>query len=141
MFAIPSYQVAAATAAAAHGSGSSTTMKNVPDVADLADPYTGASVAFCVGRGGCGYPNPIVAIGGTSAAAPTFAGFLALIDSARHQNGDAPLANVAKKFFNHQADFRDITVGGNGPFVAGKGYDNVTGIGAPDIAALVKDLK
>ena len=48
---------------------------------------------------------------------------------------------MAKKFFNHQADFRDITVGANGPFTAGKGYDNVTGIGTPDIAALVKDLK
>jgi tripeptidyl-peptidase-1 len=83
----------------------------------------------------------VVSIGGTSAASPTFAGFLALIDNARHAGGLKPLANVGKVLVNHHTDFNDITVGSNGPYNAGVGYDNVTGLGTPDVAALVKDLE
>jgi kumamolisin len=36
--------------------------------------------------------------------------------------------------------FRDITVGNNGAFDAGPGYDLVTGLGVPNVAALVKAL-
>jgi kumamolisin len=136
IFTIPSWQTLNYVAKTA----ASTTFKNIPDVSDNADPYSGAAVAFCVSSG-CGYPYPVVSIGGTSAASPTFAGFLALIDNARHAGGLKPPANVGKVLVNHHTDFNDITVGSNGPYNAGVGYDNVTGLGTPDVAALVKDLE
>jgi kumamolisin len=36
--------------------------------------------------------------------------------------------------------FRDITLGGNAVTDAGPGYDQVTGLGTPDVDNLVRDL-
>jgi kumamolisin len=38
------------------------------------------------------------------------------------------------------AAFHDITSGGNGAYHAGVGYDLVTGLGSPNLAALVGSL-
>jgi kumamolisin len=35
----------------------------------------------------------------------------------------------------------DITAGANGYYATHKGYDNVTGLGVPDVANLVKALQ
>ena len=36
--------------------------------------------------------------------------------------------------------FHDMTVGGNVFYQAGPGYDPVTGLGSPDVAALAQDI-
>ncbi len=38
------------------------------------------------------------------------------------------------------ACLRDIVSGSNGAYTAGPGYDRVTGIGVPDVAALITAL-
>jgi subtilase family serine protease len=127
IFTVPSYQ--ASTPGLASGS-----YKNLPDVSMLADPYTGATEVFALGGGT--FP-----IGGTSVAAPTFAGVWALVASARVAAGAAPLKSPAAAIYDHRGDFVDVTAGDNGFYVAKPGYDNVTGLGVPDVAKLVNALK
>ncbi len=38
---------------------------------------------------------------------------------------------------NYASAFHDITVGNNGYYSAGTGYDEVTGIGSPNVSALI----
>jgi kumamolisin len=108
-------------------------MRLVPDVACAADPYTGAYI-FLQGAG--------KDIGGTSWATPTWAGFCALINEARSQNGLGPIGMLNPKIYPliGSGAFRDITVGSNGDYDAGAGYDLVTGIGTPMVAALLQSL-
>jgi kumamolisin len=105
----------------------------VPDVAAPADPNTGALVVL----------NGVNAqYGGTSWGAPTWAGFCAIINQARAANGLAPLGLLGPKIYPllGTGAFRDITSGSNGTYSAGTGYDLCTGIGVPNIAALVQTL-
>ncbi len=129
IFSVPSYQYGLAGAA-------SRVYKNVPDVAMLADPYTGAATyapdAF-------GLPGEIP-MGGTSVATPTFNGVWALVNSARHAHGKANVTGAAAALYLHARDFYDVIVGDNGVYPAKAGYDNMTGLGAPDITRLVSDL-
>jgi kumamolisin len=105
----------------------------VPDVSLAADPNTGALVVL-QGRE--------LQIGGTSWSAPVWAGFCALINEALHQAGKPALGFAGPAFYALAGTeaFRDITVGTNGAFTAGAGYDRVTGLGVPDVAALIKAL-
>jgi kumamolisin len=86
----------------------------VPDVAANADPNTGYTI-FCHG-------SPTV-IGGTSAVAPLYAGLFAAFGR--------KLGFVTPKIWQHAACFTDITVGGNGLYVANVGPDPCTGMGVP----------
>jgi len=101
----------------------------VPDVSLAADPNKGAFV-FLNGQS--------QQIGGTSWSAPTWAGFCALINEAR--------ANAHKPFLPFlnpliyplmSTAFRDIKSGNNGGFQAHAGYDQVTGIGVPNVKKLI----
>jgi pseudomonalisin len=86
-------------------------------------------------------------VGGTSGASPAFAGLMALVvQRARERQGYANIWLYV--LANHQsagtgpAVFHDITSGNNGVpgvagYAAGPGYDQVTGLGTPDGAALV----
>ena len=107
--------------------------RSVPDVAAAADPNTGA---FLVLHG-----KPLQ-IGGTSWAAPVWAAFAALINEARHNKGlpSLPYLNPLIYPLHGTSAFRDIVAGNNGGFSAGKGYDRVTGLGAPDVSALLTAL-
>jgi kumamolisin len=107
--------------------------RSVPDVAAAADPNTGA---FLVLHG-----KPIQ-IGGTSWAAPVWAAFAALINEARHNKGlpSLPYLNPLIYPLNGTTAFRDIVAGNNGGFSAGPGYDQVTGLGAPNVGELVASL-
>jgi kumamolisin len=107
--------------------------KQIPDLANIADPYTGATVALNSETG-----SETGAVGGTSAASPTTAGILALLN--QKAGTAAPLKNVGKWIYAHTFDFNDITQGANGFYKAKKGYDNVTGIGTPDVGKLLGDL-
>jgi hypothetical protein len=109
-------------------------MRCVPDVASSADPEFGAQIYF---QGGGGV------IGGTSWAAPTWAGFCALLN----QKAGTPLGFMNPKLYSqivnttfNAASFNDITSGSNGAYSCGPGYDLVTGIGTPNVLGLSTNL-
>ncbi len=117
------------------------TKRSVPDVALPADPYTGAYVYLS---------GSAQTIGGTSWAAPTWAGFCALVNEARAnagKTGGIGLFNPSLYPLIGTANFYDVTTGTNaegskagGKYPATVGYDEVTGIGTPDVAVLLKTL-
>ena len=83
--------------------------------------------------------------GGTSLGAPQWAGIVALINQAR---GGKPALSFPGALYGHPAGFHDITVGDNtlagaplGGFHAATGYDLATGLGTPNVADLIDDLK
>jgi kumamolisin len=105
----------------------------VPDVSLTADPNDGALVILN-GR--------TQQFGGTSWSAPVWAGFCALINEARvkaHKPA-LPFLNPLLYPLGGTACFRDVTSGSNGAFSAGPGYDLVTGLGVPNVAALIQAL-
>jgi kumamolisin len=109
------------------------TKRLVPDVALVADPNTGA---FLVLNG------RVSQIGGTSWSAPVWAGFCALLNEARAKAGkpSLPFMNPLLYPLQGSACFRDIVKGTNGDFQAKAGYDQVTGLGVPNVTELVKAL-
>ncbi|HKM52945.1 MAG TPA: S53 family peptidase [Isosphaeraceae bacterium] len=115
-------------------------MRSVPDVSWLADPNTGVLVIDSLDA-----PGEILIAGGTSLAAPMWAGLIALGDQARGSAGSLSSTGVLDSLYgaynssNYSADFHDITVGNNG-FAAGPGYDLVTGIGTPKAQNIVNLL-
>ncbi len=125
---IPSWQTNANPAAA----GGSATMRNIPDVALTAD-----NVWVIYGNGQAG------SVGGTSAAAPLWAGFTALVNQQAVTAGRSTVGFINPAIYaiaagtNYAADFHDITTGDNtnttspANFFAGNGYDLCTGLGTP----------
>ena len=115
------------------------TMRCVPDVALVADPDTGAYV----------YINGGVSVyGGTSWGTPVWAGFCALINEARANQGKASLGLANPRLYPllGTSSFTDITTGGNdtptsnGLYAATTGYDMATGLGVPNVGALLTAL-
>lgn len=106
----------------------------VPDVAFLADPRSSVAVYDTSpdATGSTGWSST----GGTSLATPMFAGFVALANELRANQGKAPIgaalntALYAAAADNYAANFNDITRGTNG-FPTYVGYDLVTGLGSP----------
>ncbi|KAJ3761594.1 tripeptidyl peptidase A [Lentinula raphanica] len=103
-----------------------------PDVAAQADN-------FQVVAGG-----EVQLFGGTSAASPTFAGFVALLNDARLKAGLPSLGFLNPLLYSTAISaFNDIT-SGNAPgcgtegFNATVGWDPVTGLGTPDVGKLIK---
>jgi len=111
-----------------------------PDVAFVADPSTGASV-YDSYNNGTGTPWEIV--GGTSLAAPSWAGLIAVADQGRVLAGAGTLDSYSQTlpllYSAPAADFHDITTGNNG-YSAGTGYDLVTGRGSPKANLLLPFL-
>jgi len=132
-FAIPSWQVAAAATCAS----CSQTLRNGPDVSANAD----FTFYVCADQTKCTANN----FGGTSFAAPMWAGFLALVNQQAVANGQPTLGFINPALYTilggsgYSADFHDITSGSNG-FSATTGFDLVTGIGSPNGQALVDAL-
>ena len=106
-------------------------MRLVPDVAAVADPGTGGLVIIN------GRQNQI---GGTSMSTPIWAAWCAQINQARATAGKSPLGALNPRLYAlaGTAAFRDIASGGNSLFRAGPGYDLCTGIGVPNVAALLQ---
>jgi kumamolisin len=109
----------------------------VPDVAAVADPSTGVAG---VNEGSA------IEGGGTSLAAPVWAGFTALIDEylERQHLGELGFANqdffeIASRVEPYPA-FHDVVSGGGALYPATPGYDMATGLGSPDVWNLVRDL-
>ena len=106
------------------------TQRLVPDVCAAANPQTGAFLVLH------GHPTQI---GGTSWSAPMWAGFCALINEARKNAGKPPLAFLNPRLYPLLGTpaFRDIMVGSNGAFHCGPSYDQVTGLGSPNVKELI----
>lgn len=110
-------------------------MRQIPDVAGLADASTGWNI---ISDGG---PEQV---GGTSAAAPMWAGIVALIneDLIRRGMRRVGFANPALySIGQHQGQltgppFHDIVLGNNLFYDATPGYDLATGWGTPNVGAL-----
>ena len=67
-----------------------------------------------------------------------WAGFCALINSARAKAKKPALGFLNPALYPRRATcFRDINVGSNGVYHAKAGFDLVTGLGAPNLSALV----
>jgi subtilase family serine protease len=120
------------------------TTRGVPDVAGEATGSSGMALAFTAPSGG----DEFVGAGGTSAAAPFWAGLIALADQeAGHPLGfiNPAIYRIAQSPAYHNA-FHDITTGNNTVSLSGvtitgypaaPGWDPVTGWGSPNAQVLV----
>ena len=132
-FPIPSWQVAAAAGC----SKCSQVYRNAPDVAANAN----FTFYVCADQTSCTANE----YGGTSFAAPMWAGYLALANQQAVSQGQSTLGYINPALYsigggpNYNADFHDITSGSNG-FSATVGYDLVTGWGSPNGANLINAL-
>jgi hypothetical protein len=132
VYPIPSYQQGMSMTA----NGGSTKMRNLPDVGLTADIQM-----YLIYNNG----QP-TAVGGTSAAAPLWAGFIALANQQGAANGKSsvgflnPLLYTIGKGSNYTTDFHDIKQGSNSGFSATTGYDLTTGWGSPAGQHLIYDL-
>jgi subtilase family serine protease len=114
----------------------------MPDVSFDADPLTGVAIFDSTPLNGL---SGWLVAGGTSVGAPSWAGFIAIVDQMRQKSGKPPLGSgsqavqtaiyAAASGAGYSTDFRDIVSGINGTCgvqcTAGTGYDAVTGLGTP----------
>jgi len=119
--------------------GGSNTFRNVPDVAAVGDPLTGVSL-YVKAAGGW------ISTGGTSVAAPIWAGYLSVLNAATNWSGLGylgffnPLLYTAGASLGVDPDavMYDVEEGSNGyapfygtpGFINGPGYSNTTGNGS-----------
>lgn len=140
-YAIPAYQATAGVITTSNKG--STTLRNDPDVSAEAnfDNPTVSNGTFETGYGG------------TSFAAPRWAGLLALANQQSVAAGKSTLGFVNTKIYalgvgaSSTSDFHDITSGNNKPakgsgagFNAVAGFDLITGWGSPQGPALINAL-
>ncbi len=121
----PSYQTATLQAV-----GLNYGVRTTPDVSFNADPNTGVAVYDSVPYSG---QSGWFEVGGTSAAAPAWAGLVAIADQGLATGGKGALSGtqVQTDLYNlPSSDFNDITSGFNG-YYATSGYNLVTGLGSP----------
>jgi hypothetical protein len=116
--------------------------RNVADVAFNADPATGQYVAtIAPGSTSVNWHR----FGGTSIAAPQWAGVVATANAVRAFNGQGPIGLVQNVIYKAAANVSnffgsvvtDITIGGNG-FNAASKYDVPTGLGTPNVLEFIK---
>ncbi|HUO27854.1 MAG TPA: DUF2341 domain-containing protein, partial [Bryobacteraceae bacterium] len=115
----------------------STTLRNSPDVAAEAnfDFYVCADQTTCTAN----------EYGGTSFAAPMWAGYLALANQQSVANGSSTLGFINPVIYQlglgsgYNTDFHDITSGNNG-YAAATGYDLASGWGSPNGSGLINAL-
>jgi kumamolisin len=107
-----------------------------PDIAAVADPFTGIRIIHD-GQPGVG--------GGTSMSAPVWAGFAAIMNQYLLANGGRLMGDLNPLLYRIAEGaplpgFRDVTLGGNAVDDAKPGYDLVTGLGTPDVDNLVRNI-
>jgi kumamolisin len=103
--------------------------RGVPDVAAVADPATGYQVRVD------GTPT---VLGGTSAAAPLWAALIARLNARLGKR--VGFLNPALYAQGVGRVTRDVTVGTNGSYAAGPGWDACTGLGTPNGTGLLQAL-
>jgi kumamolisin len=132
-FAIPFWQ----TTTASGCSACSNSFRNGPDVAANANFtfYVCADQTTCTAND----------YGGTSFAAPMWAGYLALVNQYAVAHGKPTLGFINPALYDiglsssYDTDFHDITSGSNG-YSATTGYDLATGWGSPNGSGLIAGL-
>ncbi len=116
----------------------STTLRNGPDVAANAD----FTFYVCADQTTCAANQ----LGGTSFAAPMWAGYLALVNQQAAVNGGAPVGFINPTIYaqnvtaRYATDFHDTSSGVSGSYSAVAGYDLVTGWGSPNGSGLIGAL-
>ena len=133
---IPAYQKLAGVINSSNKG--STTLRNGPDVSANANFtfYVCADQTTCTAN----------EYGGTSFAAPMWAGYVALANQQLKANGFSDLGFINPYLYafgvssNYKTDFHDITSGKSGSFSAVTGYDLVTGWGSPNGQGLINAL-
>ncbi len=140
-FAIPWWQTTAASGCA----DCSDSYRNAPDVSANAN----FTYYVCSDQG----ENPYFGgqecganiFGGTSFAAPLWAGYLALVNQQSAENGGSPMGFVNPALYNiglssgYDNAFHDITSGSNG-YAATVGYDLASGWGSPNASGFITAL-
>jgi subtilase family serine protease len=118
-------------------SGCSKTLRNGPDVSANANFtfYVCADQTTCTAN----------EFGGTSFAAPMWAGYLALANQQAAANGETigfinPIIYPAAEGSGYSTDFHDITSGSCGTFSAATGFDLCTGLGSPNTTGIINLL-
>jgi subtilase family serine protease len=135
-FARPSYQT---------GPNLTNANRMVPDVSADADPATGYSVYCTVTAAGCSSSGWLT-VGGTSAAAPLWAGVAADVNQYLTSQGKATLGSASATIYRlyntaqTYSAYHDITSGNNLYYSATTGYDLATGIGSPDVWNFARDV-
>ncbi|HET9104072.1 MAG TPA: S53 family peptidase [Solirubrobacteraceae bacterium] len=125
--------------------------REVPDVAVDANPTTGYLIYWNGDGSTPGQPAGWQVIGGTSGGAPVVAALMALADSspgcAHGPIGDALPGLYRAAGSGYGADFNDVQSGNNdftgtngGQYAARPGYDEASGLGSPNAAALISAL-
>ncbi len=130
--------------------GGSSSYRNVPDVAMCAD-----YIEIVYTQGFTNKPAQtglITGVGGTSAAAPLWAAFTALVNEQAASEGKPAVGFLNPAIYGlaqsalYTNFFHDVTNGNNvssnsgNLYYAGPGYDNCTGLGSPNGAALINSL-
>jgi kumamolisin len=111
--------------------------RQIPDVSADADPNSGWALV----TGGSLGPTA-----GTSAAAPFWAGAMALIEQYAQRHGIKHLGFVDPMLYRiastpqPASPFHDVTVGTNRYYPATPGWDFATGLGSPDVYDLAQDV-
>lgn len=89
-------------------------------------------------------------VAGTSAAAPTFSGIIALLNGVRRKKSGSNLGFLNPLIYEWNAMgnvLNDITDGGNeycgaaGGFPASKGWDPATGVGTPNLGKMIEHIE
>ena len=116
----------------------STTLRNGPDVSANANFtfYVCADQTTCTAND----------YGGTSFAAPMWAGYIALVNQQLAANGEPTIGFIDPTIYSQSVtssygtEFHDITSGTSGSYSAVTGYDLVTGWGSPNGTGLINAL-
>ena len=108
--------------------------RGVPDVSGNADPQTGYKV-YVDGQN--------TTFGGTSAVAPLWAALVALMNQSLGESVGYlnPIIYQNYTLLLQDNAFHDITIGNNGAYSAGPGYDACTGLGSPNGTNLIKAIQ
>jgi len=109
----------------------------VPDVAAVADDENSPVSVYSADNGGW------IPVGGTSASAPIWAGWVTIFNGERVAANKARLGLLNPKLYNlgkAGRPFHDITEGNDQGYVAGVGYDNTTGWGSIDVGRALPEF-
>ncbi|HEY7127299.1 MAG TPA: protease pro-enzyme activation domain-containing protein [Ktedonobacterales bacterium] len=140
-FSKPSWQIGPGTT-----NSFSNGKRQVPDISADADPNSGYSVFCTTTASGCSAANGWISVGGTSAAAPLWAGAAADINQYLTGLGQSRLGFANPTWYllacNSQTftPFHDVTSGNNLFYPTTAGYDQASGVGTPDVWNIARDL-
>ena len=114
-------------------------VRTTPDVSFNADPNSGVSVYDSVSYDG---QSGWFTLGGTSAAAPAWAGLVAITDQGLATAGQGSLSTtqvLSDLYSLPSSDYNAVTTGFNG-YRATSGYNLVTGLGTPKANLVVSGV-